>query len=251
MADFKMLRNTQIIILGVCIVIATIVSSIIFSKGFLKVMQFTREVITVTGSAQKEITSDLIIWNGNFSRREADLATAYKKLKEDLEKVKSYLISQGVNEKDIIVSQISTKTIYDDTWDEKGDHTNKIDAYHLEQYVQIQSNKVYEIEKLSRESTELIDQGIQFESKLPEYFYTKLEELKIEMLAMATENAKQRAANMANATGNKIGFMRSAKMGVFQITPVNSTEVSDWGINDTDSLVKKATAVVTVSFAIE
>ena len=48
MADLKMLKNTQIIILGVCIVIATIVSSIIFSKGFLKVIQFKQEMITVT-----------------------------------------------------------------------------------------------------------------------------------------------------------------------------------------------------------
>ena len=60
-----------------------------------------------------------------------------------------------------------------------------------------------------------------------------------------------RAGNMAKSTGNKIGFMRSARMGVFQITPVNSTEVSDWGENDTSSLYKKVTAVVTVSFAIE
>jgi len=53
-----------------------------------------------------------------------------------------------------------------------------------------------------------------------------LDELKVEMLAKATENAKLRAENMVKATGNRIGFMRSAKMGVFQITPVNSTEIS-------------------------
>ena len=109
----------------------------------------------------------------------------------------------------------------------------------LEQYIQVQSNDVHTIAQISRESTELIEQGIIFESKAPEYFYTKLEELKIEMLARATENAKQRAGNMAKSTGNKIGFMRSARMGVFQITPVNSTEVSDWGENDTSSLYKK------------
>ena len=73
----------------------------------------------------------------------------------------------------------------------------------------------------------------------------------IEMLARATENARQRAENMAKATGNRIGFMRSAKMGVFQITPVTSTDVSDWGVNDTTSFDKKVMAVVTVSFAIE
>ena len=70
-------------------------------------------------------------------------------------------------------------------------------------------------------------------------------------IAKATENAKLRAENMVKATGNKIGFMRSAKMGVFQITPVNSTEIADWGVNDTSSLDKKVTSVVNASFSIE
>lgn len=71
------------------------------------------------------------------------------------------------------------------------------------------------------------------------------------MLRKATENAKQRAEKMVKATGNKIGFMRSTRMGVFQITPITSTDVSDWGINDTTSIDKKDMAVVTVVFDIE
>ena len=53
----------------------------------------------------------------------------------------------------------------------------------------------------------------EFYSGSPEYFSTKLDDLKVEMLAKATENAKLRAENMVKATGNRIGFMRSAKMG--------------------------------------
>ena len=245
----RILKYTQIIILGVCIVIATIVSSVILSKGFLRIAQFTKEVISVTGSAQTEIKSDLIVWYSSFSVRDNELTSAYKRLKEDLAKVKSYLISKGVSEKEIVVSQISTETIYKKN--EEGSNTNEIEAYRPGQSVGVHSYRVDEVTRISRESTELIEQGVQFQSESPEYFYTKLEELKIEMLARATENAKLRAANMAKATGNTIGFMRSAKMGVFQITPINSTEVSDWGENDTSSLYKKVTAVVTVSFAIE
>jgi hypothetical protein len=245
----RILRNSQIIILGICIAVATIVSSIILSQGFLKVMKFTREQITVTGSAQKEIKSDHIIWVGSFKRREIDLATAYKKLQDDLVKVKTYLASKGVNEQEIIVAQISTTTVYKKN--EKGNDTNDIQGYLLSQNVEVRSAEVDKITLVSRESTELINQGIEFVSGTPEYTYTKLDELKVEMLAKASENAKKRAASMVKATGNKIGFMRSARMGVFQITPVSSTEVSDWGVNDTSSLEKKVTAVVTASFAIE
>ena len=243
------LKNSQIIILGICIAVAVIASSVILSGGFLKVMKFTREQINVTGSATKEIRSDYIIWNGEFTRREMDLKTAYKSLAEDLDKVKAYLVSKGVNEKEIVISQVTTETVYKKN--EKGNDTNDIQGYRLTQCVEIRSNDVDKIVRVSRESTELIDQGIQFTSSLPEYFYTKLDDLKIEMLAKATENAKLRAANMAKATGNRIGFMRSAKMGVFQITPITSTDVTDYGVNDTTSLDKKVMSVVTVSFAIE
>jgi hypothetical protein len=114
----------------------------------------------------------------------------------------------------------------------------------------VRSRDVQKVESVSRLSTELIDQDIQFISGTPEYFYTKLAELKIEMLAKATENAKQRATSIAGATGNKIGLMRSARMGIFQITPATSTDVADWGINDTTSRDKKVMAVVSVSFSV-
>jgi hypothetical protein len=243
------LKNTQIIILGLCIAGATIGASLIFSKGFLSVTKFMREQITVTGSAQKQIKSDYVVWSGSFSRRELTMADAYKKLQEDLGVVKQYLVSQGIGEGEILVSQISTETVYKKN--EKGNDTNDIIGYKLSQSAEIRSTDVDKIARISRESTGLINQGVEFYSGSPDYSYMKLDELKVEMLAKATENAKQRAENMVKATGNKIGFMRSAKMGVFQITPVNSTEISDWGVNDTTSLEKKVTAVVNASFSIE
>ncbi len=249
MENESFLKNSQIIVLGICIAVATIASSIILSGGFLKVMKFTREQINVTGSATKEIRSDYIVWRGTLSKREDDLKVAYKNLKADLDTTKKYLLSKGISDDEMAASQVTTETIYKKN--EKGNDTNDIQGYRLYQNIEVRSGDVDKVTLVSRESTELIDQGIQFESQAPEYFYKKLDELKLEMLAKATENAKQRAENMAKATGNKIGFMRSAKMGVFQITPVTSTEVSDWGTNDTTSLDKKVMSVVTVSFGIE
>jgi len=243
------LKNSQIIILGICIAAATIVSSMILSGGVLKVMKFTREQISVTGSATEEIRSDYIIWKGNFSRRDTSLKAAYASLKSDLEKIKSYLKTKGVADNDINVSSVATTTVYKKN--EKGNDTNDIQYYLLYQSVEIRSNDVEKITDVSREVTELINQGIELESQAPEYFYMKLDELKIKMLAKASENAKLRAENMVKAAGNRIGLMRSARMGVFQITPATSTDISDYGMNDTTSLDKKVMAVVTVSFAIE
>lgn len=241
-------KNSQIIILGICIAVATIVASVILSQGALKIMKFSKEVITVTGSAQQEIRSDYIVWQCGFSRREASLPTAYKKLSEDLDKVKAYLTAKGVEEKEMIISQITTAALYEKNKD--GKDTNKIEAYTLGQGIEVRSHNVDKVTAVSRKSTELIDQNIEFVSGAPQYFYTDLDQLKVEMLAKATENAKKRAESMAKSTGNRVGVIRSAKMGVFQITPVTSTDVSDWGENDTSSLDKKVMSVVNVSFGI-
>jgi len=249
MEGLKVLRSTQIIILGICFVVATIVSIIIFSKGLLQIKKFSGEVISVTGSAEKKIESDYIVWHSSFSRRELQLKSAYANIQEDLKKVKSYLLSKGIKEDEIVVSQIDTKVVYKKN--EKGNDTNEIEGYLLSQGIEVKSNDVKRIDEISRQSTELINQDIQFISQAPEYFYTKLADLKVEMLAKATEDAKQRAISMANSTGNKIGAIRSAKMGVFQITPITSTDVSWYGENDTSSFEKKVMAVVTASFAIE
>ena len=248
MESGKILRNSQIIILGLCIAAATIVSTVILSQGLMKIKKFSSEVIKVTGSAEKEITSNYIVWKSGFSRRNSEMTIAFEKLKEDLRAVKDYLISKGLNEEEIIISQVDTQVLYKKN--EKGYNTNKIEGYRLSQEIEVKSYDVQKVTDVSRQSTELINQDIQFISRAPEYFYTKLAELKVEMLSKATEDAKKRAKNMAFSTGNEIGLMRSARMGVFQITPANSYEISSWGINDTSSLDKKVTAVVHVSFAI-
>ncbi len=249
MKNNRILKNSQIIILGLCIAVATIASSFIISHGLMRIMKFKQEQICVTGSAQKEIKSDFISWTCSFSSRSENLAGAYKSLSEHLPVVKKYLISNGITEDQIIVSQIYTTILY--LKNEKGNDTNTIQGYQLSQNIELRSVEVDKITEISRDSTELINQGVNFVSYAPQYTYTKLDSLKVEMLAEASENARQRAQSMVNATGSKIGFMRSAKMGVFQITPVNSTEISDYGINDITSLDKKVTAVVSASFAIE
>jgi hypothetical protein len=109
---------------------------------------------------------------------------------------------------------------------------------------------VDKIAKIAREATELINQGILLESMAPQYHYTKLGEEKITMLAEAAKDAKVRAERVAESTGSSIGSVRTARMGVLQITPADSNEVSDSGMNDTSSLEKDITAVVNVGFEI-
>ena len=153
------------------------------------------------------------------------MATAYRKLGEDLAQTEAYLAEQGVGKEEIIAHQIETETIY--RKNDKGNNTNDIEAYRLRQSVELRSKDVRKIARISREATSLINRGVEFYSGSPEYFYTKLDELKVEMLAKATENAKLRAENMVKATGNKINWRQEINDSLQQrLMPVNVP--NDW-----------------------
>ncbi len=102
--------------------------------------------------------------------------------------MKAYLVSKGIAENQITVSSISSQTLHGRTSD--GAETSEITGYSLRQELSVRSNEVDKISQIAREATELINQGILIESMAPEYLYTQLGELKIEMLAEAAKDAK-------------------------------------------------------------
>lgn len=241
-------KNYSLAITAAIVGVAMIICTLVLSSAFNNFTS-SKNTVTVTGAAKKQITSDLIVWQGSFSVQSAQLPEAYNKLNQDQAKVKTYLQQKGIPDKDIVFSSINTMPI--NKVEEKGMKTNIIEGYRLFQTVEVKSDQVDKIAEISRTSTELINQGVQFQSQPPRYFYTKLNDLKIDMLGEASKDARKRAEKLAENSGGKIGELRSSKMGVFQITPLYSNEISDYGINDTSSKEKEITAVVSVDFYVK
>ena len=147
------------------------------------------------------------------------------------------------------VSSITTTTLKKQN--NNGGESSEITGYALRQHIEVRSTDVDKIAQIAREATELINQGILIESEAPQYYYTKIGDLKIEMLGLAAKDAKVRAEQIAASTGNRVGAVRSAKMGVLQITPADSTDVSDAGIYSTSTIDKDMTAVVNIGFGVD
>jgi len=232
------------VVLAVGLILATTIGGWFFVKG-----KRGDQTITVTGSARKRIKSDLVIWNSAISYQAPVLSEAYRSLSEAVPRVKAYMVSKGIAENQITVSSISSQTLHGRSSD--GVETSEITGYSLRQELSVRSTEVEKIGQIAREATELINQGILLESMAPEYLYTKLGDLKIEMLAEAAKDAKRRAEQIAQSTDSSIGTVRTARMGVLQITAADSTDVSDSGMNDTSSLEKDITAVVNIGFAVD
>lgn len=232
---------------GLALAIALVISSLILGWSYTN-KKDGDEAVAVTGSAKKRIKSDLVVWSAGVSYRAPQLRDAYGQLSENIGVIKEYLIKKGIPAEQMTVSSISSQTLYGQ--DQNGNRTSEITGYSLHQNISVRSNEVDKIARIAREATELINQGILLESSPPQYYYTKLGDLKVEMLGEAARDAKARAEKIAASTGNTIGTVRSARMGVMQITAADSTEVSDYGINDTSTIDKDVTAVVKISFAV-
>ena len=141
------------------------------------------------------------------------------------------------------------ETIYTADGNEK---ESRFTGYRLEQRVTIESKSVDKIEEISRQVSELINSGVEFYSEDPQYYYTKLSELKIEMIAQATKDANDRARKIAENAGGGIGQLKNADMGVFQIVAQNSSEDFSWGGSfNTSSKRKTATITVKLEYEVE
>jgi len=228
--------------------LSLVVSSFIFAKA-IREFKLANDVLTVTGSAKRPIQSDYIILRFSVSSQEPTAQAAYQNLKTQTEKLQAYLQQQQVPDDAMTLSTINTYAIPEIT--ANGSETGQIIAYRLSQDLEIRSDEVERYAQLSQQANELIDEGISLVSQPPQYLYTQLGQLRVEMVAEATKDAKARAEAIAQSTGNRVGSIRSAKTGVFQITTRNSTEVSDYGIYDTSSLEKDITAVVSVQFGMD
>ncbi len=226
--------------------LAIIISALIGSSAFLKAKRMD-QTIRVTGSSKKRIKSDLVIWRTWVTVEAPKLPDAYARLTHDVNQVREFLVTQGFSEKQIVISAADIKQLHQT---KNAGEDGPVTGYQLRQALQISSQEIDKITAVSRTVTQLITQGIFLESGQPEYLYTRLSEMKVEMLGEAARDARQRAEQIAGSSGSKVGEMRSAEMGVLQITAANSNDVSGSGINDTTSLEKDITAVIHVTFAL-
>lgn len=244
-----MLKNNLNVLI---IAIAIVTSAYLFSNAFQNRNKNT-DTISVTGLGKTDFVSDLIVWSGSFSRKSETLKEAYASLDADREKIKSYLNSKGILANEIVFSAVNFNKDYQTTYNENGSLRQTIfTGFTLTQSVSIQSKEVNKIEDISRESSELINSGIEFYSNAPEYYYTKLAELKIKMIAEATKDASIRAKSIAENADAKLGNLKKSDMGVFQIIGQNSSEDYSYGGSfNTQSKNKTATITVKLVYQVD
>jgi len=242
--NFDRIKDFQILIVGIVLAFALIIVAQIVNSTF------SNKGVTATGSANKIVTSDNATWKIEVIAREATKSQSYSKIKASVPIVLNYLRENEIADEDIEIATPDSYAIYAIN-PKNGNSTNEISYYNFSQTITVNSKDVKKIQELSSDIQNLLDKGINIDSHAPEYYYSDIASLKIDLLELATKDAKNRANAMLKSTHNKVSNIKSVKMGVFQITPKTSTEVADWGINDTSTIEKKVTAVANVVFEVK
>jgi uncharacterized protein len=234
---------------GMIALAAGLVAASALTAGAVKNIRRGDDVIEVTGSAKRPIRSDVAVWRLSVTTPGATLQEASAALAAPTQRVLTFLRENAVADSVLTMGALNPEPVY--RLLENGNSTGEVVGYRVTQHFEVRSTDVNGVKALSQRADVLIREGVPVTSAAPEYLYTKLAEVRTQMLADATEDAHRRAEAIARSVGSEVGGVRSARMGVFQITPRNSTDVSDYGINDTSSLEKDITAVVRVSFAVD
>ncbi|HKE17587.1 MAG TPA: SIMPL domain-containing protein [Kofleriaceae bacterium] len=240
----------------VAIAIAVVAATTIAARSWERVRTKPRERdMKVTGSAKRRIVSDLIEWSAVVSAQNPDRTAAYRALHEQMARTHAFLIEKGIQEDRISISSAAVQELFDTEVVGTGEQRVErrvFKAYGIAQSITIRSTDVAKVEKVSRQITDLLEQGVSITSHAPSYLYTKLGGLKIEMLAEASKDARTRAEKMLeSAGGGGIKLLRDADMGVINVNPANSTATSWEGNNDTTSLEKDIITIVHITYELQ
>jgi hypothetical protein len=206
----------------------------------------TADTITITGSARKPIGSDLVQWSLAVDGSAPTAAAAARRSRQASASLLAFLRTAGIRadaiSPEVVQSNVAVTRV--------NKHLTRT-TYHVSQGFDVSTKAIDTVQAAATHLGSLLERGVDVSAQPLAFISTDLEQAKLDALSAATAEARRRAGILVGGLGGKLGPMRASSLGVYQITPRNSTNVSDYGINDTSSRLKDVTAVVSATFAVK
>jgi hypothetical protein len=208
-------------------------------------VRHTRDTLSVTASARVPISANLVSWSLTVSAESSTTAPAARRLRRDSTRVRKFLLGAGIPTEAITPSVVESSQIVI-----RLPRRRRLVRYRVAQELEVRTKQIDVVEAAATRVGTLLEEGITVSADPLAYLSTELAAAKLTALERATAEARRRAEILAHGLGGKLGRMRSSSQGVYQVTPRDSTDVSDYGINDTSSREKDVNAVVSATFAV-
>ena len=177
----------------------------------------SERMVSVKGLSEKEVKADKVIWPIMFKESGNDLQNIYSKVESSNNTIISFLLSKGISEADLTISPLDIVDM--DAVQYKSDVKYR---YIITSVITVSTENVDLVRQLMVSQDELLKKGIAVTSGdyrySIQYFYTKLNEIKPEMIEDATKNARQSAEKFAKDSESRLSKIKYANQGQFTIT---------------------------------
>ncbi len=235
-------------VVGASVVTSTIVVARSVERRS-KVQAENQREVSVKGSARMSVRSDRARWRIVCRADGQSLKAAFASLEVATNEVRNFLADRGFAPEQVALDAIDTRTFY--AMDKRGEPTRTPEGYRLERAIVVTTTAVDAVAGAAGEVTQLIRNGLQIVSELPEFTLSTLPEVRIKIVGDAGRDAMTRAEEIVNATGARVGVLKDLRVGPIQITPPLSTDVDGGGRYDTSTIDKDVVVAVNAVFAID
>ena len=212
------MENRNAIIRSFGLVIGITIGALILGQA-LKRFKSEDKYISVKGFSEREVKSDFVVWTIKTRIANNDLSEGSRAIEEAKNKVIDFLLKNGIKQDEIIQKDL---IVNDKKAQEYGNNIGDSYRFVIDKIIQVRSNDVDNIQKVSRLTDDLLKAGVvlsnrnEFEGSV-KYIFTKLNEIKPEMLSEATKNAKNAAIQFTKESDTELGSLRKANQGLFTI----------------------------------
>jgi hypothetical protein len=241
-----------LVAVAIALAVALPLSASIAIGGVKDVKRQARDTIVVTGSARHPIAADLATWRISVGAQARTPAQAIAQLRAEAAQVDAFLARGGlaasaVSKPPIGIARIAVSV----PTGLKKPAFRQVPAWRVSQSFAVQTTQIDVLQRVASQVGDLLAEGTGVSVTPIQYLSTKLTAAKFAALRLAVADARERASQIAKGLDAKLGSVQQTSLGVYQITPRNSTEVSDYGLDDTSSRLKDVEAVVNVTFQID
>lgn len=245
-------NSLPLIIFGIILAIGLIAAAFVLGTQFKNLKQ--SGTITVKGLAEAPYKANLAQIQMGVSAWGQDYASALANGKNDFKALQQFVASKGFSVSSQNVTPISVEPYNEDYVDEQGQTRTRQNGYKATQTLSISSQQLNKITNMLAQvqNYRISHESVTFEK--PQYLLNDLEKIKHDLIAKATDDANKRAEEFAKTGHAKVGVMRSASQGSFNILDAHNPDSDDsdyGGTYDKDGVDKLVRLVVTIDYAIE
>ena len=228
-------RNKTILAAAVLAGISFVSGGYLLGDGFVRAKAVDRSV-TVRGLAEKDVVADLASWTLSYASVAPDLASAQADSEADTAAIRAYFTKMGFAP-DALVPAGVTVSSYSD---------QGVPRITITQRMQFRTTDINRAQKAVTQQYDLVRAGVSLaEGSTMNYSYTKLNDIKSGMVAEATRDARKVAEQFARDSGARVGTIKSASQGYFEINARDGTG-EGYGVSDTPN--KKVRVVTTIDY---